>query len=77
MATVPLSTTAHACAREPRGRGGRSRRTCRARATSNQAFVDVIIARKRAPSHRVLVAQVFGRNIVANAEEGIASRPFG
>ena len=30
---------------------------------SNQAFVDVIIARKRAPSHRVFVAQVFGRNM--------------
>jgi hypothetical protein len=36
---------------------------CRARATSNQAFVNVIIARKRAPSHRVFVAQVFGRNM--------------
>ena len=44
-------------------RGGRTRPTCRARATSNQAFVDVIIARKRAPSHRVFVAQVFGRNM--------------
>jgi hypothetical protein len=54
----------HARAREDReGRGGRSRRTCRARAMSNQAFVDVIIARKRAPSHRVFVAQVFGRNM--------------
>ena len=30
---------------------------------SNQAFVDVIISRKRAPSHRVFVAQVFGRNM--------------
>jgi hypothetical protein len=55
----------HTCARENReGRGGRSRRTCRARATSNQAFVDVIITRKRAP-HRVFVAQVFGRNMWA------------
>jgi hypothetical protein len=54
----------HARARGNReGRGGRSRRTCRARATSNQAFVDVIIARKRAPSHRDFVAQVFGRNV--------------
>ena len=44
-------------------RGGRTPQTCRARATSNQAFVDVIIARKRAPSHRVFVAQVFGRNM--------------
>ena len=44
-------------------RGGRTQRSCRARATSNQAFVDVIIARKRAPSHRVFVAQVFGRNM--------------
>jgi hypothetical protein len=52
------------CVRENREiRGGRSQRTCRARATSNQAFVDVIIARKRAPSHRVFVAQVFCRNI--------------
>ena len=50
--------TALACAREPR-----ESRTCRARATSNQAFVDVIIACKRAPSHRVFVAQVFGRNM--------------
>ena len=54
----------HVHARENReGRGGRSRRTCRASATSNQAFVDVIIAHKRAPSHCVLVAQVFGRNM--------------
>ena len=53
-------------ARENRkGRGGRSQRTFRARATSNQVFVDVIIARKRAPSHRVFVAQVFGRNMWA------------
>ena len=44
-------------------RGGRTQRTCRACATSNQAFVDVIIARKQAPSHRVFVAQVFGRNM--------------
>ena len=44
-------------------RGGRTQPTCRARATSNQAFVDIIIARKRAPSHRVFVAQVFGRNM--------------
>jgi hypothetical protein len=56
----------HVRARENhKGHGGRSRRTCRARATSNQAFVDVIIARKRAPSHRVFVAQVFGRNMWA------------
>jgi hypothetical protein len=34
-----------ACVRENReGRGGWSRRTCRARATSNKAFVDVLIA---------------------------------
>ena len=44
-------------------RGGRTQPTCRARATSNQVFVHVIIARKRAPSHRVFVAQVFGRNM--------------
>ena len=54
----------HSHARENReSRGGRTQPTCRARATSNQAFVDVIIARKRAPSHRVFVAQVFGRNM--------------
>ena len=54
----------HARARENReGRGGRSQQTCRARATSNQAFIDVIITRKRAPSHHVFVAQVFGRNM--------------
>jgi hypothetical protein len=54
----------HSCARGNReSRGGRTQRTCRARATSNQAFVDVIIAHKRAPSHRVFVAQVFGRNM--------------
>ena len=59
-------------------RGGRTPRTRHARATSNQAFVDVIIARKRAPSHRVFVAQVCSVEIcVANGEEGIASRPFG
>jgi hypothetical protein len=30
---------------------------------SNQVLLDVIIARKRAPSHRVFVAQVFRRNM--------------
>jgi hypothetical protein len=55
----------HNGTRAREGRGGRSRRTCRAHATSNQTFVDVIIARKRAPSHRVFVAQVFGRNMWA------------
>ena len=44
-------------------RDGRSQRTCSARAMSNQAFVDVIIAGKRAPSHRFFVAQVFRRNV--------------
>ena len=43
--------------------GGRAQRTCRARATSNQALVDVIITHNRAPCHRVFVAQVFGRNM--------------
>ena len=44
-------------------RDGRSQRTCSARATSNQAFVNVIISGKRAPSHRFFVAQVFRRNV--------------
>jgi hypothetical protein len=44
-------------------RDGRSQQTCRAHAMSNQVFVDVIIACKRAPSHRVFVAQVFRRNM--------------
>jgi hypothetical protein len=43
-----------------KSRGGWSQRTCCARATINQALVDVIIARKQAPSHRVFIAQVFG-----------------
>ena len=55
--------TLHDGTRVRKSRGGRSQQTCRARATSNQALVDVIIARKRAPSHRVFVAQVFGRNM--------------
>jgi hypothetical protein len=44
-------------------RDGRSQRTCSARATSNQAFVNIIISGKRAPSHRFFVAQVFRRNV--------------
>ena len=69
------STRRHSLARgNLESRGGRSQRTCRARATSNQVFVNVIISRKRAPFHRVFVAQVFRRNM---CEEGIASRPFG
>ena len=71
-AAVLLCTMTLAYARETRDsrtrenreiRGGRSQQTCRARAMSNQTFVDVIIARKRAPSHHVFVAQVFLRNI--------------
>ena len=45
------------CARENHEtRGGRSQRTCCARATSNKAFVDVIIDRLRASFHHVFVA---------------------
>ena len=51
----------HSCARE--NPGGRSQQTCRACATSNQAFVDAIIARKQAPFHCVFVTQVFHLNI--------------
>ena len=58
------STRRHSRARgNPKSRGGRSQQTWHARATSNLVFIDVIIARKRAPSHRVFVAQVFRRNM--------------
>jgi hypothetical protein len=62
-APLPDVTRVREATRE--SRGGRSQQTCRARATSNQALVDVIIVRKRAPSHRVFVAQVFRRNMWA------------
>ena len=62
-APLPDVTRVHEATRE--SRGGRSQQTCRARATSNQALVDVIITRKRVPSHRVFVAQVFRRNMWA------------
>ena len=43
--------------------GDRNRLAVLALAMSDQVFVDVIIARQRAPSHRVFVAQVFRRNM--------------